>query len=215
MDILSKTPSTQTLVTGQMSDGSDRQITEVIVWSVATQDDIGTLQLQFDHEPADSEVQVALIGNRYTLGNYSVDQVKNCVGLGEITPDQYAQITGQSYTLTDAQQAKATELINAYDQALATGFMSEASGTSLTYGYTPTDQIKWMKLYIGEANGVLPASQPVATANGTIVNLTQAQLQQLLIDLETFEQTQETSFHTRLAQTSVATTVDEVNAIHW
>jgi len=118
-------------------------------------------------------------------------------------------------TLADAQTDKVTELTNAYNQALATGFSSYASGASLTYGYTSIDQIKWMKLYIGKANGVLPASQPVATADGTIVNLTQAQLQQLLVDMETFEQAQEITFHTRLAQTGAAATVDEVNAIHW
>lgn len=118
-------------------------------------------------------------------------------------------------TLQDAQQAKVTELTNAYDQALATGFTSEANGTSLTYGYTSIDQIKWMKLYIGKANGVLPASQPVATADGTLITLTQTQLQQLLVDMETFEQVQEATFHTLLAQNSAATTVDEVNVIHW
>lgn len=131
------------------------------------------------------------------------------------TTDTFTAPVVPVQTLQDAQQAKITELTYAYDQALATGFTSTAGGTSFTYGYTSIDQTKWMKLYIGKANGVLPASQPVATADGTIVNLTQAQLQQLLVDMETFEQAQETTFHARLAQTSAATTIDEVNAIHW
>ena len=131
------------------------------------------------------------------------------------TTDTFAAPVAPVQTLQDAQQAKVAELTHAYDQALAVGFTSTASGTSLLYGYTSIDQTKWMKLYIGKANGVLPASQPVATADGTIVDLTQAQLQQLLVDMETFEQAQETTFHDRLAQNSAATTIDEVNAIHW
>ena len=106
------------------------------------------------------------------------------------TTDTFTAPVVPVQSLQDAQQVKVTELTLAYDQALAVGFMSTANGTSLLNGYTSIDQTKWMKLYIGKANGILPASQPVATADGTIVNLTQAQLQQLLVDMETFEQAQ-------------------------
>ena len=118
-------------------------------------------------------------------------------------------------SLANVQQAKIAELANAYDNSLAAGFTSSASGSTMLYGYTSTDQTKWMKLFIGKANGVIPSSQPVATANGTIVNLTQEQLLQLLVDLETFEQTQENTYHQLLLQNAAATTVDQVNAIIW
>lgn len=65
MNILSKTPSTQTIITGQFSDGSDRKLTTITTWTVEMKDNGHTYQMQFDHEPTDDEIQTAFDSKNY------------------------------------------------------------------------------------------------------------------------------------------------------
>ena len=56
MVIINKIPSTQTVITGRMSDGSDRLETQVTIYQVQVSDNGKTLQMTFDHDPTDAEV---------------------------------------------------------------------------------------------------------------------------------------------------------------
>jgi hypothetical protein len=65
MNIISKTPSTQTVITGRMSDGSDRQETQVTTYQVTVNDNGKTLQMAFDHDPTDAEVTAKYVAKDF------------------------------------------------------------------------------------------------------------------------------------------------------
>lgn len=117
-------------------------------------------------------------------------------------------------TLADVQASKIAQITDLYNKKLEAGFTSLASGTALQYGYDPVqDQPKWMKLFISMNSFIITYPVSVATKDGTILTLTQDQLKQLLIDINTFEWIQENTMHTFVGGVKAATTVDQVNAI--
>lgn len=117
--------------------------------------------------------------------------------------------------LAHAQQVQIGQLQQSYQQALDAGFTSSASGTSTVYGYGPADQLKWMKLFISVNSSVATYPVSVIAKNGSVVQLTQAQLQQLIADINAWEWPLENKLHTLLAQVQGATTVSAVQAIVW
>jgi hypothetical protein len=59
MNIMSKIPSTQTVITGRFSDGSDRQVQTVTIWTVELIDNGHRYRCTFDHDPTDAEIEAA------------------------------------------------------------------------------------------------------------------------------------------------------------
>lgn len=61
MRLLSKQSHSETVTTGQFSDGSDRSAAVVTRWQVRVLDNIGrTVDLEFDHDPTDAELLSAV-----------------------------------------------------------------------------------------------------------------------------------------------------------
>ena len=56
MEIMNKIPKTETLITGRMSDGSDRKIEQVTNYYIKAYHEGKIYQLVFDHDPKDDEI---------------------------------------------------------------------------------------------------------------------------------------------------------------
>ena len=102
-----------------------------------------------------------------------------------------------------------------FNQALGDGFTSSANGTATTYAYASKDQTKWMKLFISMNSNIVTYPVTVFTASGTTVQLTQAQLQQLIKDIYAWEWGLENKLHSLITQIQAAATVSAVQAITW
>ena len=64
MEIISKTSSTKTVVIGRMSDGSDRQETQVTTYNVKVSNSGKTLEMEFDHNPSNEDIMECIsVGN--------------------------------------------------------------------------------------------------------------------------------------------------------
>lgn len=116
-------------------------------------------------------------------------------------------------TLQDTQALKSNEINTAYNQALSAGFTSSASGTATQYLYNSEAQTAFTKLFLLRANGLLTYPTTVYSATGITIQLTDAQLTQLLQDIAIFELSLKNKQHTFLTQVQTATTVDQINAI--
>jgi len=118
-------------------------------------------------------------------------------------------------TLAAAQQAKITEIENAYSQALTSGFTSSASGTAVEFAYTDINQTKFSKLLAADTKGWLTYPVTVYAADASAISLTQPQLEKIFQDIFTFEMVSETKLHTLIGQINSSTTTDQVAAIAW
>lgn len=56
MEIINKIPKIETLITGRMSDGSDRKIEQVTNYYIKAYHEGKIYQLVFDHDPKDDEI---------------------------------------------------------------------------------------------------------------------------------------------------------------
>ncbi len=117
--------------------------------------------------------------------------------------------------LTQAQQTQSAALQAGCNATFNAGFVSSASGSTLTYGFTPQNQADMTELATMLSLAV--ATWPVSwqLPDGTIVSLTQAQFTQLLTDAQKFKWAQLNQLRTLQAQVQAATTVSAVQAIAW
>ncbi len=160
-------------------------------------------------------ISVKTVGDSYVL---ETNDIATDLGeLGQIQQADGSFITPPPPipTLQDAQQAKIIQLNSSYNQTLASGFTSSASSTPLSYAYDSSSQSKFLKLQISVLSGLVTWPVPIPIKGGTIVPHTQAQFQQLLVDINTFEWTQQNKLHTKLGQVSAALNVTDVNKINW
>lgn len=160
-------------------------------------------------------IGVKNVGDTCVLGPNDI-----VTNLGEIGQIQQADGTFSAPvipqpTLEDVKVTKSAQLQEAYNNALAAGFNSSATGTVYTFGYGPTDREKFMQLTISVLSGVATFPVPIPAKDNTIVMHDQTQYQQLLADINKFAWEQQNKLHTLLAQVQAAQTVDEVNAITW
>ncbi|MCL6442087.1 MAG: hypothetical protein K6T83_01250 [Alicyclobacillus sp.] len=119
--------------------------------------------------------------------------------------------------LANAQTQKKAQLHDMYLQTLAEGFISSASGTSTTYGWTSIDQqhIQQLRDAIKDGLETFPITD-YADINGILVTLSdQAAFTQLETDAKNFALAQLKQLRTLVGQVMAATTVDEVNAVQW
>ena len=118
------------------------------------------------------------------------------------------QLSSAQQTQSAALQAGCTATFNA-------GFVSSASGSTLTYGFTPQNQADMTELATMLSLAV--ATWPVSwqLPDGTIVSLTQAQFTQLLTDAQKFKWAQLNQLRALQSQVQAATTVSAVQAILW
>lgn len=121
-------------------------------------------------------------------------------------------------TLAEAQAAKTIEIQQAYQNVLNAGFSSSASGTLYQYAYTQYNQIKLMKLAIDIAAGNVTFPVPIPAVDGTLTMYTQTQYAQFAKDISTFEWTLQNKLHDIIGpggSISAATSLEQLNAIHW
>lgn len=120
-------------------------------------------------------------------------------------------------TLAQAQSTQKKLIQQGYVQTLASGFLSSATGTSTTYGWTSIDQAHMQQLRDALKDGleVFPVAD-YADINGNTVTLSsQSQFTQLETDAKSFDLAQLKQYRSLVAQIMSATTVDAVNAIQW
>lgn len=115
--------------------------------------------------------------------------------------------------LTQAQATKIAQITAGYNQELRTQFVSSANGTATTYAYGQDQQTKYMKLLMLMNTSMITYPYTVYDINSNAVPLTQAQLQQLYKDIDTFESNLEGQMHTLINQVNACTTVAQVNAL--
>ncbi|MDQ7094231.1 hypothetical protein REC12_11585 [Desulfosporosinus sp. PR] len=116
--------------------------------------------------------------------------------------------------LSDVQTSKLAQINDLYNQKLAVGFTSSASGTALTYGYAATDQMKFMQVALEvllSPTTAFPVT--VHPKNGSSVTLDQTQYNQLVADIAAFAKPLDAQQHSYITQVNACTTVDQVNAI--
>ena len=74
MDIISRSTAIQKIITGRMSDGSDRMINEILNYIVEASDKFQSAKLVFDHDPTESEIIESFANSIKTLDNNSLVQ---------------------------------------------------------------------------------------------------------------------------------------------
>lgn len=118
-------------------------------------------------------------------------------------------------TLTQTQDAKKAQLWDMYNQTLVAGFVSSASGTSTTYGFSTINQDEMTQVQGAISAGIETFPIDYGDNLGNIVSLTQAQFTALESDANRFKWAQVKQLRALIGQAMAATTPDAVNAIQW
>lgn len=116
-------------------------------------------------------------------------------------------------TLADVQTSKIAQITDLYNQKLSDGFTSNSTGSSHIFGYATSDQTKFMQLAILVLNNMAVWPVNIPAKDNTTVPHTQAQYQQLVMDIANFAQSQNTKQHDYINQVNSCSTIDQVNAI--
>lgn len=125
--------------------------------------------------------------------------------------------------LRSAKTAKIEEIQQTYQAEVNSTFTSSATGTALVYNYSnqgsPSAQDTWNDLFKAIDKNLLPSTvfpMPVTLANGTVVDHTQTQLEQIETDIAAWKFPLYQKYQKLVTSTIPAcTTVDDVNAISW
>lgn len=116
-------------------------------------------------------------------------------------------------TLPDVQQQKIAQITDLYNQKLASGFTSSATGTPHIFGYGNSDQMKFMQLAIGVLSNIQPFPVGIPAKDNTVVSHTVEQYQLLLQDIGIFAYTMNGIQHQFIDAVNACTTIDQVNTI--
>lgn len=117
--------------------------------------------------------------------------------------------------LSQMQSAKKAQLQTMYAQTLAAGFVSSASGTPTTYGFSQDNRDDMTEVQAAIDAGIETWPIDYGDNLGNIVPLDQAQFTVLESDANRFKWAQVKQLRTLIGQAMAATTVDAVNAIQW
>lgn len=141
--------------------------------------------------------------------SYSVDITQN--------PPVIKWGSPSTATLAQAQANQKQILEQGYQQTLAEGFISSATGTSATYPYRPVpDQLNYNKIATNILLGkqTYPFTLTDVTGNPQAIS-SQAQYEQFAADAGNFDWAQTNQLETLNQQVDASTTVDASNAIQW
>lgn len=131
------------------------------------------------------------------------------------TPHEIAWDAAIGQTLAQTQAAKKAQLQTMYAQTLAAGFVSSASGTSVTYGFAPNDQDNMTQIQSAIGAGIETYPIDYGDIHGNVISLTQAQFTVLETDANRFKWAQVKQLRTLIGNVMAATTPDAVNAVQW
>jgi hypothetical protein len=149
--------------------------------------------------------------NEYDAGQRRLIVVQN----GQLVFNPIPQPTPEEL-LEQAKQSKIWELSVAYDQALARGFTSSATGTPTVYGWKDTDQLHLEQVQEAIDKGIDQFPVEYADVNGNVVVIPdQETLTKLELDAKTFSWNMVKQNRKLIGQVRAAQSIDEVNAIQW
>ena len=121
-------------------------------------------------------------------------------------------------TLSQVQAAQATKLSTACAEALTTGFTSSALGVALTYPSQDNDQRNLQSAVSAAATASPGWTIPLWCTDGdhwSFTSHTAAQLQQVNADWLAHRVAAQQKYADLIAQINAATSLEEVQAIHW
>ncbi|UWG96771.1 hypothetical protein LPY66_18120 [Dehalobacter sp. DCM] len=145
-------------------------------------------------------------------------EIQSDIGeLGQVMQSDGTFITPEPPPLTfdELKQMKVQEMQLAYQTELTSGFVSNASGESLLYGYNQSDQFNFTKQLNAVNAGI--AFYPImwGTKNSQIVSLNESQYKQLCSDANAFEWGLIGKIRTLAGRVMTATTIQELEGITW
>lgn len=121
-----------------------------------------------------------------------------------------------SLQLTDAQNARISELNSKCNMTILSGFSSSALGVSHNYDFNEEAQRNLSgRLSLINADPNYPASFSWKTTDSGIMTHTKEQFIQLCVDADTFKNNQVSKYWNLKAQVNLTTTVTNVTAIVW
>lgn len=143
----------------------------------------------------------------------------------ELTPEEITQREFERAdpppALEQVQQAKISDVTDAYQKELCSGFTSTATGTALEYDYSQTSQDLWKELFNSMTAGFIPDvifPMDITLKDSTVVPHTKAQLQQIggevtVRKLSLYGKLQ--GMVAKAGSIMSASTIDKVNEISW
>lgn len=123
-------------------------------------------------------------------------------------------------SLAAVQTTVISSLQSACQSAITGGFISSALGKTNYYGSLQTDQLNLQRMFATSQSGSTPSSypiycSPVPVQNPPLVQHTQAQMLQVLADLNAWITAQQEKYNELVQQVRAAKTVADVQAITW
>lgn len=160
-------------------------------------------------------ISVKNVGDSYVL--QAEDIISDIGDIGQVQQADGSFITPPPPvpTLSDVQQAKLTQIDDLYNQALAVGFNSSASGSSVKYGYGDSEQKSFDDLSTMDLRGWVTYPFTVYAMDGTPVSITdKTHLNQLFQDIFSFKYPLKLKQHNYISQVNApGVTIDQINAI--
>lgn len=122
--------------------------------------------------------------------------------------------------LAKAKEIQLQVLQSACESAITAGFTSTALGASNFYGSLQTDQINLQTMFAASQSSMPPSGyfiycSPTPTTTPPLIQHTQAQMLQVLADLNTWRTVQQQKYAALVAQVMTAKTADAVRGVVW
>lgn len=153
-------------------------------------------------------------GSSYT---FSPPAGKAKFGAISITP---AVALTNAQLLTQAQDTQLKILQTACQSAITSGFTSTALGASNFYGSLQTDQLNLQTMFAASQSSSPPSAyfiycSPTPEQNPPLTQHTQAQMLQVLADLNAWRTAQQQKYASLVTQVQAAKTVTAVQSVVW
>lgn len=151
--------------------------------------------------------------NKQTIINENADKI--LVEIRNLIDGNYLVFSDQKINgdvLSDVQTSKLAQINDLYNQKLAEGFTSSASGTEHAFSYSSGDVLKFLQLDVDVKDGNSPIPIPIPAKDGVVPH-TIDQYAQLKKDISAFAWSMQNKYHSFIDQVNACTTVDQVNAV--
>ena len=210
MNIISKIQSTQTIITGRLSDGSDRNEIKITIYTVQIKDSTRTLQMIFDHDPLDEDISTRYNNNDFTDVTSDKDLIVNLQQLLNILPPVANPITLQDY-----QRNKIYELNTACNQTILDGFSSSCTGTEHEYKFDMEYQGNITQQGVMLTLDPTIAVVPWPTKDAGVIPHSREQFIQLCKDAQDWKGTNIYRYFGMKAQVEACTEIADVGTFVW
>lgn len=169
-------------------------------------------EIQYSTTETDSQTIYQWQKFNIDTGQYENDTTNTTQILG-ITPTNGQVVIDK---LPEVKTNQKQLIMDAYDNALAAGFTSSASGTAIQYPYNTQAEQTFDELYLAVMGNKVTYPTNVYDINDNAVSFaSSAQLTQLFTDIFSFKAGLNTKMHNYLTQIDSCTDVDNVQNIIW